>query len=152
MEVDAVLCDHAEAVAGKLFVNGGGITLSFVPPQPPHVVSLAVGLVIQVPYTATNSPHTLGVRLVSADGEHVIPFGAPEDSGPVEMKVPFNVGRPPTIEPGAAQPLALGLNFQQLPLGFLGTYSFVIDIDGVEARRLPFQVMTPPGMFQQPAA
>ena len=152
VEVDAMLCDHAEAVAGKLFINGAGITGSYVPPQPPHFVSLAIGLVIQVPYTETNAPHMLTVRLFNADGQQVVPFGAPDDADPVEMKVPFNVGRPPTIQPGAAQPLSLGLNFPRFPLAVLGTYSFQIDIDGTEAKRLPFQVMTPPGMFPQIAA
>jgi hypothetical protein len=39
-------------------------------------------------------------------------------------------------------PVAFG--FQGMPMSTLGSYSFRVDIDGVEARRLPFRVAPQP--------
>src|SRR4051812_26271979 len=113
MELDVMLCDHAEAHQGKLFINGAGINLVFVSPQPPHVVSLYLAAVVQVPYTQTNQMHTLTVKLLDEDGNPVIPWtpeGVIESAPPVQMDAQFNVGRPPILPPGEAQtvPLAFG--------------------------------------------
>jgi hypothetical protein len=54
VEIDVMLCNHAEAAENKLFLTGGGINMSFVGPEPPHVVSVAVGGVVHVPYQSTD--------------------------------------------------------------------------------------------------
>ena len=149
--LDAILCDHAEAAGGKLFINGGGITGSIVQPEPPHAVTLALGIVIQVPYTDTNMPHTLTIRLIDEDGHPVAPW-APDGAVAVQhiqAALPFNVGRPPQLPHGDSQPVALGMNFVGLPLPNIGQYTFVLEVDSAELRRLPFRVNAmPPGMFQ----
>lgn len=151
MDVDAILCDHAEAAEGKLFINGGGIAASLVQPQPPHTINLAVGLVIHVPYTETNKVHTLSIRLSDEDGQPVRPW-SPEgvEQPPIQAVLPFNVGRPPQLVHGDTQPVPLGMNFLGMPLANLGQYAFIIEVDDEEARRLPFRVnVVPPGMMTQ---
>jgi len=151
MDVDAILCDHAEAAEGKLFINGGGISASLVQPQPPHTINLAVGVVIHVPYTETNMPHTVGIRLTDEDERPVHPWSPSEsEQPPIQAVVPFNVGRPAQLPHGDTQPVALGMNFLGLPLANIGQYAFVVEVDGKEARRLPFRVnVLPPGMMMQ---
>ena len=48
MEIDALVCDHAEVADGKLFINGAGITVSWVAPQAPHVIGVSLAAVQQL--------------------------------------------------------------------------------------------------------
>jgi hypothetical protein len=147
MEVDAMLCNYAEAEGGKLYVSGAGISLMWVGAQPPHVVNFFVGAVVQVPYTATNQPHRVTVRLEELDGPSVLPWvpdGHPDTPPPVVLENEFNVGRPPGIDPGEAQSVPLAFGFVGLPLSTVGSYTVVVEIDGTEMRRLPFRVLVPP--------
>jgi hypothetical protein len=146
MEVDAILCNHAEAAENKLYLAGGGIDLAFVVPQPPHVVVLGLGVVIHVPYQSTNEAHTLTIKMLDEDGDPVVPF-VPEGMPPmppVEFNIPFNVGRPTLITAGDDQALTVAANFVGVPLGKLGKYEFVIEIEGTVMRRLPLRVRTQP--------
>ena len=146
MEINALLCDHAEAAEGKLFINGGAVNLLYVQPQPPHVISIFVAAVVHVPYTATNQPHTVTVRLVDEDENAVspwVPDGAPAP-GSVEMITSFNVGRPAILPPGESQTVPLAFGLQGLPLSRLGSYTFVIEIDGSAEKRLSARVLVEP--------
>jgi hypothetical protein len=142
MEIDAFLCDHAEVADGKLFINGAGVTTSWSAPQPPHMLSIAVAIVVQVEWTATNEPHELTVSLVDGDGAAVrgwTPDGS--ESGPVELRTGFTVGRPPQLPAGESQAVPLAFGFT-VPLPRLGMHEFVIAIDGEPAKRLPIRAMT----------
>ncbi len=132
MEINALLCDHAEVADGKLFINGGAINLLYVPPQPPYIISLFVAVIVHVPYTATNQSHVVTVRLLDADGDEVAPWTPPGAgaAGPVQASTSFTIGRPPNLQPGESQTMPLAFGLQGLPLGKLGTYAFVIEIDG----------------------
>ena len=145
MEVDAILCDYVQASDSKLFVNGGGIMRSWVTPAPPHMITVGLGAVVQVPYTETNQPHTLRIALLDEDGHPVIPFtldGAPEP-GPVEGTVSFNLGRPPGLSHGEAQPYTVAANFT-IGLRQLGGYIFEISIDGTKKKDLSLRVAAAP--------
>jgi hypothetical protein len=157
MEIDAILCDHAQAAEGKLFLSGGGIIQAFAGPDQPHMIQLGLGAVVRVPYTATNQVHKFTVSLEDEDGNVVVPFapdGVPEQP-PVHIEIPFNLGRPPGIMPGQSQPWSMALNIQ-VPLGRLGQYHFVLGIDGSPEKRLPLLVALPPqqqgGFMSGPAA
>lgn len=141
MDTAIMLCDHAEAVKGKLFINGGGIDVFRVGSGPPHPISTALAVVIHVPWAATNRAHRLTVALVDEDGSEVVPWVPSEapPRPPVRVESQFNVGRPAQLQAGAAQPVALAMNFQ-LGLTSLGGYVFVVSIDDDEVKRLPFRV------------
>jgi hypothetical protein len=146
MDLDIVLCNHAEAAENKLYVIGGGVNMSFVSPEPPHVVSLALGIIVHVPWHLTNQGHNLAVMLKGDDGEQVVPWhpeGTPEPP-PVQVTVPFNVGRPPFVQPGDDQTLTMAMNFANLPLRQIGVYSFELELDGAPSGRQSFRILTPP--------
>jgi len=54
-----LLCDHSEAVNGKLYLTGGGWNVLRLP-ELPHEWSFSIGLGIDVAWHETNSPHETG--------------------------------------------------------------------------------------------
>ncbi|MGH8992403.1 MAG: DUF6941 family protein [Acidimicrobiia bacterium] len=144
--VDAILADSVQ-VSGdmKLQVQGGAwnsITAAQFPAQHDRI---GVGVVIQVPYTATNQSHTLEVSIEDADGG-IVPLGsAPEGVSTEDGLIrriggPFNIGRPPGLAPGEEQvvPFAINLNGVKFPAP--GPYCIAIFIDGNKIKSLPFKL------------
>jgi hypothetical protein len=141
MEIDAMLCNHAEASSdGRLYITGAGIVMSFVPPQGPFAVNLALGATIRIPYTATNQPHKLEVVISHEDGDLVQGVGPDGSSGDLRIQMDFNVGRPPGLPAGGSQSIPVAVNMAGLVVPKLGGYSFVMSIDGSEVKRLPLNV------------
>src|SRR5690349_16142371 len=95
MQGTVILCDWAEAVQGKLYMQGAGWTRIMANQS----VSFALGTIIRVPYTETNASRHAVVALVDEDGK---PF--PEDN-PAKFEFDFEVGRPPGMKAGQEQNL-----------------------------------------------
>ena len=148
MKVTALLANHVEAINNLLYVNGAGINRAFVPPDAPGPfgVHLSLGVIVEVPWTQTNQSHTLLVELIDADGHSVpVPTGL-ETSEAFRAEMQFNVGRPPTLEVGEEQTIALAIGMPGLPFPALGQYRFVIRIDQSQESELPFRIVTQPAM------
>ena len=93
MRATLLLADAAQAVDGKLYVFGGG--WSVTGPEP---VATAIALKIDVPWDRANTPHRWRLELVDVDGRQVeIP-----EAGAVELEQEFEVGRPPGVKPGTS--------------------------------------------------
>jgi hypothetical protein len=152
MEVTALLCSHAEAVSNLLFVSGGGIDQTVIQPgrPAPWSVALALGMSIEVPWTATNQEHSVRVTLVDTDGHPVEVPTAPDARQEFGVNLKFNVGRPPQLTVGASQTVQLAINIPVLPFETLGEYEFVIAIDGTEEKRLHYRVVGQPGVTITP--
>lgn len=147
MELDALLCNHAEAVNNLLYIAGAGIDAATVPPNAPapYGVNLGLGMLVMVPWTATNQSHNLVVELHREDGQAVdVPTG-PDTQSPFQVALTFNVGRPPGLTAGDDQHVALAVNLPALPLPALGKYVFQISVDGAPLKKLPFRVAWQPG-------
>lgn len=154
MDVTAMLCNHAEAQNNLLYLSGAGVDRALIPPgaQPPWPLSVGVGINIVVPWTQTNQNHALLVEMVDADEQPVkLPTG-PDTAEPFRAEMRFNVGRPPLLGTGEGQLVSLAVNVPSLPISSLGNYSFVIRVDGTEMCRLPYRVVSPPGMTMGPGA
>ncbi|MGO9926225.1 MAG: DUF6941 family protein [Mycobacterium sp.] len=152
MELTALLCNHAEAHDNQLFVSGGGIDTAAIPAgaPPPFMVSIAIGMIVEVSWTETNQQHTVRVSLQDADGHPVEIQQGPNERAPFEGMVLFNVGRPPNLEVGQMQTIALAVNVPALPLEHIGQYVFAISIDGTEMKRLRYRLVAQPGMTLTP--
>src|SRR5215472_1174778 len=148
MQIDAILCNHAEAVNNLLYISGGGISATLMPPSanPPYMVNLGIGIMVTVPWNLTNQQHEVEIQLVSEDGQQVLVPSAPGSTQPVHVRLAFNVGRPPTITIGDDQQVCLAANMPGLPLAALGKYESVVRVDGNNERRLPFRVQPMVGM------
>ena len=151
MDLDAFLADSVVSAEGKLFVQGGGWNVINVPQFPYVLPRCGIALILRIPYTATNQTHRFEVSLRDEDGAE-LPLGdAPPELNTPDGKVhrlggELNVGRPPTIQPGDEQIVALAINIDGLPFNGPGRYSFVVELDGTEVRQLSFRAIQVPQM------
>lgn len=143
MEIDAFLADSAEAVQGKIYAMGIGWNTIHTGSFPAVHSRIAIGIVIHVPYTATNQVHTLSTRLLDEDG-NAKQLGTVEgelgDEDVFELTGSFNVGRPPELQHGDEQIVPIALSIEQLRFEGPGAFSWVISVDDVDVKRLPMRV------------
>jgi hypothetical protein len=137
MEADLLLCDHAEAVNGKLYINGGGWNVLFAPNTP---VSVFLAILVTIEWDETNIRHELVAELRTADGELVENGDPPQD---VRVNARMEVGRPPGIKPGTqlVGPVVMGFQNVVLPEG---GYVWHLNVGEQELKRRPFTVAPPP--------
>ena len=133
MRVDCFLADSVVSAEGKLYAQGIGWNVIAVPAFPAIHDRIGVGLVVHVPYTATNEAHSLEVR-IETDGRvmALAPGGvAPEGvEPPRSIRADFNVGRPPQLAPGAEQLVCFAMNLNALRFEEAGIYEIVVTLDG----------------------
>lgn len=138
--VQAMLCDSATAVEGKLYVHGGGWNAIAAASVPLGVPRIGIALLLGVPYRESDSQHTLTVALEDEDGTG-LPLGRADESCAVPViQFTFGVGRPPLIAPGDPQLLPFALNIDGYIFGNAGGYVFVVAVDDVELTRMRFRV------------
>jgi hypothetical protein len=118
-----LLADHAVVAEGKLYINGGG--WSVTSPGAPS----AIAVKLDVPWDRTNQRLHLRLRLVGQDGEQVAVPG-PEGPHPVEITAEAEVGRPAGLAHGADIDFPLAFQIGPLPLQPGQRYQWVLDIDG----------------------
>jgi hypothetical protein len=135
MRVTMLLADAAQEVHGKLYVLGGGWSVTG-----PDVPPMALAVKLDVPWSDANAAHEFEIRLVDADGRAVRMVG--EGDGPeVQIGGNFEVGRPPDLEEGSDIDFAFTINVGPLPLA-AGRFAWQLWIDGStrEDWQRPFQV------------
>lgn len=146
MTASVILCDFAQVWQGKLFLNGGGVNLIGVPPQPPHQISIHAAVLVSVPWNAHNQLHRLTIALLDQD-EEVIPLNnlismpQTEASDAGQIVAQFNAGRAPHMSSGDESLLPVAAQIgAELPR--LDTYHVVATVDGSELARANFRVMS----------
>lgn len=145
MQIDVMLCDHAQVSGDKLFISGANIDrMGFAAGAPaPYLVTFAAAGVVRVPWTETNVEHTLSFQLRTQDGG-IPQLPANSGVGPdgIGGDMRFSVGRPPTMAHGDEQQVPFAFVFQGLPLMVVGRYVVAFALDGDEVRNLTFTVET----------
>ena len=128
-----MLADAAQEVNGKLYVLGGGWSVTG-PVLPP----MALALKLDVPWSAANEEHEFLLVLVDADG-HPVRVGG--DDSEVRAGGTFEVGRPPGLPAGTDIDFAFAVTVPSLPLA-PGRFAWQLWIDGEtrEDWQRPFQV------------
>jgi hypothetical protein len=122
--------DGAQAVAGKLYVLGGGFDRITIPSLPAQY-KFDLAMLIEVPWSATNQPYQLVVELLDADGQAV----------GYRAEATMETGRPPGMRRGASLivPVAMPVfaEFQEV-----GRYVLRGAINGEERNRVSIEVAT----------
>jgi hypothetical protein len=140
VRVTLLLADHAVVAEGKLYINGGGwsVTSGGAPS--------AIAVKLDVPWDRTNQRLQLRLRLIGQDGEQVVVHN-PEGPQPVEIAAEAEVGRPAGLAHGADIDFPMAFQIGPLPLQPGQRYQWVLDIDGEtrEEWRLTFSTRPAPG-------
>ena len=147
LDIDAFLADSVDSANGKLYALGAGWNTIVTAVVPARHDRIGIGMLIRVPYTATNQSHQLELRLEDADGA-VLPL-AEKPGGESGEKIDklgasFNVGRPPQLAPGEEQIVALAINIDGLVFEKPERYRFVISIDGTDVKDLGLRILSQP--------
>ncbi len=104
-----MLADAAQSVDNKLFILGGGWSVTG-----PGPTTMAIALKIEVPWDQTNRRHQWRIELVDADGQQAL---LPSPAGPQALVLTgdFEVGRPAGTPEGTPIDLALAVNLAAVP-------------------------------------
>jgi len=125
VKVTMMLADSAQEVGGKLYILGGGWSITGPDPVP-----MAIALKLEVPWDRTNVQHSLLLELLDEDGEPVLVPGPDDGEVPLQVTGEFEAGRPAGIKPGTPIDSALAVNFGPLPLEGGRRYQWRLSIDG----------------------
>ena len=130
MKVTMMLADAAQAVGGKLYILGGGWSVT-----PPGIPS-AIALYLQVPWDQANQRHKLRLELLDIDGNPVLN----EQGAGIAVEGEFETGRPAGLKPGTPLDFTMAMNIPPLPLEPGARYEWRLSIDGAADGdwRLPF--------------
>ena len=133
VRVTMLLADAAQEVNGKLYVLGGGWSVTG-----PDIPPMSLAIKLDVPWSEANQAHTFEIVLVDTDGRTV----GTDDGGPgVRVDGRFEVGRPAGTPAGSDIDFAFAVNVPPFPLD-AGRYAWQLSIDGQthEDWLRPFQV------------
>jgi hypothetical protein len=139
MKATMMLCDAVQAVEGKLYVLGGGWSVTGPGPAPS-----GLAILIEVPWDQANQKIDVALELLTEDG---VPVTEPDPTGsaPVRVDGQIEVGRPPGMAPGTPLMVPMAVNIGPLPLTPGARYYWQLAI-GNETNtdwRLPFAVRAP---------
>ncbi len=124
MKVTLLLADAAQAVDGKLYILGGGWSITGPGPAP-----MALAIKIEVPWHQANERHAWRLSLVDADGQ-AVELPTEDGAQPVAIEAQFEVGRPPGLKPGTPIDVVMAVSFGPLTLAPDGRFTWRLEIDG----------------------
>lgn len=110
MKVTIMLADFAQAIGGKLYIMGGGWSITGPAPCPS-----AIAIKIEVPWNLTNQNHNLKLDLLDAD-YRAVAVPTPAGNAPLVIGGNFEVGRPAGLIPGTPIDVALAFNIAPITL------------------------------------
>ena len=119
-----LLCDSVQVAEGKLFILGGGWSVTGPDPTPS-----GIAIKLDVEWSELDLPHHWELFLVDQDGKEII-VETPEGPQPIEMRGDFQIGRPTGVPEGIPISLPLAFNLGPLPLPPDGRYTWRLSMDG----------------------
>jgi hypothetical protein len=135
MRATLMLADHAMAVGGRLFINGGGWNAA----NAAAPLNCAVAILLQLPHDE-HKKHKLVLELLDADGQPIRVSREDGVDAPVKLagEVERNAGQALPVE-GASESVSFAFNVHGVRLA-AGRYEwrFWINGDTREEWRLPF--------------
>ena len=119
-----LLADSAQVADGKLFILGGG--WSVTGPEPvPSAVAVKVG----VDWHEFNTNHHWELFLEDADGQ-LVQFETPEGTQTIEVRGDFSATEPTGVPAGTPVDVPIAVNFGPIPLAPGARYTWRMVIDG----------------------
>jgi hypothetical protein len=142
VRVTMLLADAAQAAEGKLYVLGGGWSVTGPDPSP-----FAIAMLIQIPWDQANVRHLIRLELLDSDGHPVTGTNTDGNVGPIAVEGQVEVGRPPGVRPGTPLDVPLAMNFGPMPLPPGERFVWQLSVNGRtdEDWRLSFSTRRAPG-------
>lgn len=119
-----LLADSAQVADGKLYILGGGWSITGPDPTPS-----AVAMKVGVDTHEFNIQHHWELFLEDADGQPVR-FETPEGSQTIEVRGDFSAQAPEGVPAGTPVDIPIAVNFGPIPLGTGQRYSWRFVING----------------------
>jgi hypothetical protein len=123
MKVTMLLADSVQAVGGKLYILGGGWSVTGPPAQ------FGIAILIEIPWDQTNQKHPWKLELLDSDGAAVL-VQTPAGEQPLVFQGELEVGRPPGLKPGTPIGIPLAINLAPLQLEPSSRYEWRLSIHG----------------------
>ncbi|HUY86863.1 MAG TPA: hypothetical protein VMU77_07080 [Acidimicrobiales bacterium] len=120
-----ILCDSAQVADGKLYILGGGWSVTGPMPMPS-----AIAVKVEVDWHEVDELHHWEIFLVDEDG-HPVMVETPEGGQALEVRGDFQVTRPEGLPAGSPVDFSLAINMGPLPLEPARRYTWKLSIDGV---------------------
>jgi hypothetical protein len=124
VRVTLLLADAVQAVEGKLYVLGGGWSVTG-----PGPTAMGIAVKVEVPWDQSNRRHSFRMWLVDED-ENPVESTTDQGSAPIEVSGQFEVGRPPGLAPGTPLDMPMAFNLGPLHLPEGKRLIWRLDIDG----------------------
>jgi hypothetical protein len=119
-----LLCDSAQVADGKLYILGGGWSITGPMPVPS-----AVAVKLLVDWHELSQAHHWELFLEDADGGPVM-IETPEGAQPIEMRGDFSVAQPTGVPEGSPVDVPMAVNLGPLQLVPSSRYSWRFVVDG----------------------
>jgi hypothetical protein len=119
-----LLADSAQVADGKLFILGGGWSVTGPDPTPS-----AVAIKVGVDSHEFNVSHHWELFLEDADGQQVR-FETPEGSQIIEVRGDFSATAPADVPEGTPVDVPIAVNFGPIPLSDGERYTWRMVVDG----------------------
>jgi hypothetical protein len=119
-----LLCDAAQVAEGKLYILGGGWSVTGPMPVPS-----AVAIKVEVDWHEIARAHHWELFLEDADGRPVM-IETPEGDQPVEVRGDFSVAQPVGVPEGSPVDVPMAVNLGPLPLVPASRYTWRFVVDG----------------------
>jgi hypothetical protein len=123
--------DHAAAVEGKLYLNGGCWNRLRFPTYPQVVPAMALVAVLKVPFGRYNAKHKFRFGMEDPDGKQTSFFAEGE----------FRVGAMADMEYGDPTVMPIVMPIHNLVIAAPGDYSFTFSVDNEELGRFAVRAM-----------
>ena len=115
-----ILADAAQVADGKLYILGGGWSLTG-----PNPIPSALAIQLGIPWDQANVEHHLRVELLTADGHP-----APSEEQPLTLEANLEAGRPAGLKRGTPLDAVFAVNIPPLPLAPGRRYEWRLSING----------------------
>jgi hypothetical protein len=123
LKVTMMLADHAAAVDGKLYINGGGWSVTGPAPMPG-----AIAMAVSVPWDEREEEHSFLLELLDADG-HPVLVPTPQGVQPLRIEGGFKLDGPFDVKPGTPLDGAFAFNYAPIPLAPGSRYEWRLTVD-----------------------
>jgi hypothetical protein len=124
MNVTMLLADSAQVAEGKLYILGGGWSLSG-----PEPVPSAVAIKVEVDTHEFDLMHHWELFLEDADGQ-LVQFDSPEGLQTIEIRGDFSASAPEGVPAGTPVDVPIAVNLGPIPLSPNSRFTWRLVIDG----------------------